>query len=135
MNDIERLIAIEDIKALMAQHIRCLDENDWDGFTDCYAPDAVAGWSETGTQQAGNKALAERNAKSLAGITTVHQVHTPEITIESETDASAIWPLNNLLLGTNQMYASEALQLAEPTASIPRFPRASYRLRAAAALR
>jgi len=97
MNPLDRLIAIEEIKALMARRVRCLDNKDWDGFADCYAPDASASWSETGNSQSGGRAIAERNANSLRGITTVHQVHTPEITIETADSASAIWPLNDIL--------------------------------------
>lgn len=99
MDAIGRLTAIEDIKALMARRVRSIDEKDWAGFADCYAPDA-ASYSHGGPGAPaviGNTAIANRVSNSLLGITTVHQVHAPEITIESDVAASAIWPLNDLL--------------------------------------
>jgi len=99
MDDIGKLLALEDIKALMARRVRCIDEKDWDGFAACYTEDAVShsmssapGGNVTGRQQIG-----EWLAKALEGITTVHQVHLPEIEFVEEDTAKAIWPLNDVL--------------------------------------
>ena len=101
MDDIKRLIALEEIKALMARRVRCLDEKDWAGFGACYTDDAVS-YSFTSADKpedtvVGGEAIAARVAKTLAGVTTVHQLHTPEIEILSEDRASGIWPLNDIL--------------------------------------
>jgi uncharacterized protein (TIGR02246 family) len=99
MNDIERLIALEEIKALMARRVRCLDEKDWAGFAECYAEDAVSHSqsSAPGGKVVGNRQIADWLAKALDGITTAHQVHLPEIDFLADDTAKAIWPLNDIL--------------------------------------
>lgn len=106
MDDISKLIAREEIKALMARRVRCLDEKDWEGFAACYTDDSTS-YSFTSPEKpedtvVGGKAISERVAASLAGVTTVHQLHTPEIDILSEDRASGIWPLNDILVRVNQ---------------------------------
>jgi len=39
MNDIEKLLAIEEIKNLKARYFRCVDTKDWHGFKAVFAPD------------------------------------------------------------------------------------------------
>jgi hypothetical protein len=101
MDDIRRLIAMEEIRGLMARRVRCLDEKDWDGFAACYADDAISYSFTTADNQedteVGGKAIAARVASKLEGVTTAHQVHTPEIEILSEDRATGIWPLNDVL--------------------------------------
>ena len=41
MDDIERLVAVEEIRQLKARYFRCMDTKDWAGLTDVFAPDAV----------------------------------------------------------------------------------------------
>jgi uncharacterized protein (TIGR02246 family) len=102
MDDVRRLIALEEIKALMARRVRCLDEKDWAGFAACYTDDAVC-YSFTSADAPedtviGGQAIAERVAATLAEVTTVHQLHTPELEILSEDRATGIWPLNDILI-------------------------------------
>ena len=101
MDDIRKLMALEAIRTLMARRVRCLDEKDWDGFGACYTDDAVS-YSFTSADKpedtvVGGKAIAARVAKSLAGVTTAHQLHTPELNILSDDRATGIWPLNDIL--------------------------------------
>lgn len=101
MDDITKLMALEEIRALMARRVRCLDEKDWDGFGACYTDDAVS-YSFTSADKpedtvVGGKAIAARVAATLTGVTTVHQLHMPEIEILAEDRATGIWPLNDIL--------------------------------------
>jgi len=102
MDEIIRLVAAMDIRALMARRVRCLDEKDWAGFAACYADDARSYTFAAGDNPddvlVGGSAIAARVAKTLDGVATVHQVHEPEIVIEDETHARAIWPLHDRLL-------------------------------------
>ena len=41
MTDAERLLAVEEIKALMARRIRAMDTKDWALYDTCHAPDAT----------------------------------------------------------------------------------------------
>jgi hypothetical protein len=114
VNDVEKLVATQEIRALMARRVRCLDTKDWDGFADCYTSDAVShsfqqgdtGEPPTvGTQviddlapTVGARAIADRVAEALSSVTTVHQVHEPEIVVLSEDSATGLWPLMDLLV-------------------------------------
>ena len=102
MDDIGKLVAIEEIKTLMARRVRCLDEKDWAGFGACYTDDAVS-YSFTSADKpedtvVGGQAIAARVAATLTQVTTVHQLHTPELEIHSEDRATGIWPLNDILI-------------------------------------
>lgn len=101
MNDTEKLIALEDIRALMARRVRCLDEKDWAGFAACYTEDAVS-YSFVSADApegrvAGAQNISDRVQQALNGITTVHQLHTPEIELIAADRANGIWPLNDIL--------------------------------------
>lgn len=101
MDNLTRLVAIADVRSLMARRVRCLDEKDWAGFAACYADDARSYTFAAGDNPddvlVGGPAIAKRVAATLDGVATVHQVHEPEIEIESETSARAIWPLHDRL--------------------------------------
>jgi uncharacterized protein (TIGR02246 family) len=99
MDDIQKLVALEEIKALMARRVRCIDEKDWAGFADCYAEDAVSHsmTSAPGGKVVGRTQIGEWLAKALDGVTTVHQVHLPEIEFVADDTAKAVWPLNDIL--------------------------------------
>jgi ketosteroid isomerase-like protein len=99
VDDLQKLIAYQEIRSLMARRARCLDEKDWEGFADCYAEDAVSyslsANGESGVH--GNQAIAEGVAKNLIGVATAHNLHEPEIELLSEDSAKAIFPLNDVL--------------------------------------
>jgi hypothetical protein len=103
MDIAERLVAIEDIKALKARYFRCMDEKDWPGLQAVFAPDLVADFRDsTGTR---NEALLTHGAEPyvtnlapiLQNITTTHHGHMPEIEITSPTTATGIWAMEDLL--------------------------------------
>lgn len=101
MDPIAKLIALEDIRALMARRVRCLDEKDWAGFAACYTADAVS-YSFVRPEApedsiVGAGEIARRVAAALHEVTTVHQLHTPEIEILSDDSATGVWPLNDVL--------------------------------------
>lgn len=96
VTDLERLVAIEDIKNLKARRIRALDEKRWSEYEAMHAEDHV---SDTyGDEPAvGAKANAQKVAQALADITSVHHAHTPEIVINSSDTASAVWAMEDML--------------------------------------
>jgi hypothetical protein len=96
---LEELLAREEIRSLLARRVRCLDEKDWAGFGDTYAPDAVSHSlaAAYGNDIVGNDNIAAGVAKQLEGRTTVHQIHPGEITFLSDTKAEGITPLEDML--------------------------------------
>jgi len=72
MDTLEKLVALEDIRRLLARRVRCIDEKDWDGFADCYTEDAVS-WSvpvpgQPGDPTVGNRLIADRVAADHGSI-------------------------------------------------------------------
>jgi uncharacterized protein (TIGR02246 family) len=102
MDTLEKLVALEDIRRLLARRVRCIDEKDWDGFADCYTEDAVS-WSvpvpgQPGDPTVGNRLIADRVAATLRTMTTVHQIHLPEIEVTGPDTATGIVPLEDSLV-------------------------------------
>lgn len=94
VSDLERLIAIEDIKVLKAQRDRTVDAQDWDLYETLHAPDHIS--HNDGHQPWNSAAEMIANLKPfLAGMMTIHHSQTPEITVETPTRASGIWALED----------------------------------------
>ena len=96
MTELERLVAIEEIKFLKARRIRAMDEKNWALYEALHAPDHV---SDTygGEPSIGAKSNTERLARTLDGIVSVHHAHTPEIEITSPTTATSVWAMEDNL--------------------------------------
>jgi ketosteroid isomerase-like protein len=94
VDTIERLLAIEEIKQLMARRTRCVDEKDWDGLTACFADDAIS-YSVQADGIRGATNIVARIRDALQHRSTVHQIHVPEITILSDASAEGIWPMQD----------------------------------------
>jgi uncharacterized protein (TIGR02246 family) len=101
---LERLAAVEEIKALKARYFRCMDTKDWDGFAGVFAPNAVMDMSSE--MPAGNDSdpiirgrddIAAFVNGVVADVTTVHHGHTPEIDVVSATAATGIWAMEDVL--------------------------------------
>lgn len=94
ISDLERLIAIEDIKILKARRDRLVDAQDWEAYEALHAPDHQ---SHNDGHEKWNTAreMIENLRQFLAPVRTIHHSHTPEITFESPTRASGIWALED----------------------------------------
>jgi hypothetical protein len=122
--DIDRLVAIEDIKQLKARYLRTLDSKKWNEFEAVFAPDVVFDLREglfardqitgeitksgdilIGEDQivasewmvTGASAVRQWVEGILSPVVTVHHVHSPEITLTSATTAHAYWPMEHIL--------------------------------------
>ena len=105
MEAVDRLVAIEEIKALKARYFRCMDTKDWEGFAEVFAPDAVMDMSSemrdrttggTGITR-GNTAIAAFVRGAVDAVQTVHHGHMPEIDVASSTTATGIWAMEDSL--------------------------------------
>ncbi len=112
MTDVERLLAIEEIKRLFARRIRAMDTKDWALYDTCHAPDATLdSFSTLPVEHRPPESIARGKATILAMIqkvvdgkvkvTTVHHAHMPEIEITSPTTAKGIWAMEDLLWWQN----------------------------------
>ncbi|MFM7275950.1 MAG: nuclear transport factor 2 family protein [Gammaproteobacteria bacterium] len=103
MSPIERLEAIESIRALKARYFRTLDTKDWAAHEQVFVPDLVADMRDAapahdpGAITHGAARYVAALAPILEGVVTVHHGHTPEIEILSADSASARWAMEDKL--------------------------------------
>lgn len=97
MNDIETLLAVEEIKLLKARRDRAVDTKDWDLYLSLHAPDHVS--HNDGFPRWENAQVMIDNVRTILGDhrITVHHSHTPEITFESAETAKGIWAMEDLI--------------------------------------
>ena len=96
LTDTERLVAIEEIKALKARRVRALDTRDWTTYEELHHPDYEAN-NEGDVPRKGIKQTVAYLAEYNKHITTLHHAHTPEITIHSHESASGVWAMEDRL--------------------------------------
>jgi hypothetical protein len=109
VTDIEKLLAIEEIKQLKARYFRSIDTKEFDTLRTVFAPDAVfdfrealrdpvAGTPEGYTEHepvAGLENIVTYISGALANAQSAHHGHTPEIELLSDTTARGIHPMED----------------------------------------
>lgn len=96
-------LEISALHALKARYFRMMDQKDWDGLRAVFADDLIAdfrestgGWDENQLIHGADPYIAML-APMLAGVTTVHHGHMPEIILTSDTQATGIWAMEDKL--------------------------------------
>jgi hypothetical protein len=98
MNDIERLVAIEEIKQLKARYFYHYDNQNWAEWRDeVWAPDARLVVPELGADVGPRERLLEWVKEQTADQVSVHHGHTPIIDIVSATEAKGIWAMEDII--------------------------------------
>lgn len=115
MDPLQRLIAIEEIKALKARYFRCVDTKDWAGLEAVFAPDIVFDRTYSGSTRDpwtgawtpplpsppllvhGRAAVMAMVRTAIEHLRTVHHGHMPEIAIVDDTHANGIWAMSDEL--------------------------------------
>lgn len=111
MTEIERLLAIEEIKQLKARYFRCLDTKEFAGLHTVFADestfdfrealrDPVAGTPPPFEEHApvsGREAIVSYIGGALETAISVHHGHMPEIELTSDTTARGIWPMEDVV--------------------------------------
>lgn len=113
MDQLSRLIAIEDIKQLKARYFRAVDTKDRALLRSVFVDDAMADYRGSATDpRTGINAIPDNTETVVRGVdaitdgiiaavtplVTVHHGHIAEIEIRSDTEASAIFPMVDRLL-------------------------------------
>lgn len=95
---------LEAIRQLKARYFRTMDTKDWEGMRQVFTDDAVIDTSEAGGGIiSGADEFIAFVRETLADAVTVHQGHMPEITMTSQTSATGIWALNDIVIWPNGM--------------------------------
>ena len=103
MTETDKIAAILEIHALKARYFRTMDSKDWAGLEATFAPDLIADFREAAGEPDesmlihGAAAYMARLTPMLEKVTTVHHGHMPEINIETDTQASGIWAMEDKL--------------------------------------
>jgi hypothetical protein len=106
MNEFEKLVAVEQIKKVMAKRVRAMDTKNWGEYDTCHTDDATsnsygevpAEFKPAGGIAQGKGAILAMIRKIVDGnvkITSVHHAHAPEIEITSATTARGVWALED----------------------------------------
>ena len=116
MDDVQRLMAIEEIRQLKARYYRCMDTKDWDELAKVFAPDAVfdlrqvnsvrhpltGEWTppfgDDSAVHRGHAAVMAMIRDAVAHLVTIHHGHMSEIEITGENNARAIWAMEDVIL-------------------------------------
>jgi uncharacterized protein (TIGR02246 family) len=95
---------LEAIRQLKARYFRTMDTKDWAGMRQVFTDDVVVDTSEGGggVVSGADEFLAFLQ-EALGEATTVHQGHMPEIELTSDTTATGIWALNDIVIWPNGM--------------------------------
>ena len=119
MTDVEKLLALEEIKQLKARYFRCMDKKDWKGYLAVFTPDATLDSSESSspTDYRGEPLLpggpatppnpawrhtdivkfVDELSQMLNPVSTCHHGHMSEIEFTSPTTAKGIWSMEDML--------------------------------------
>lgn len=96
MTEVERLLAIEEIRQLKAKYFIGIDTHDWELWRrEVWAPDARLIVPELGSEVEGRDALIAWVARQSANQISVHHGHMPIIEITSQTTATGLWAMED----------------------------------------
>src|SRR5512139_509787 len=94
----EKLEAIEEIKSLKARYCRFVDMRQWDALKNLFTSDArFEGNTVLMAEIPDRDAFVANGQHALIDCVSVHHVHCPEIEITSDTTASAVWAMEDML--------------------------------------
>jgi hypothetical protein len=110
MNDVERLVATQEIVALKARYFRLVDTRQWEPFQALFAPDATLFFPEGQDKPASLRDSMEFIKTVLRGTVSVHMGHSPEIEIESPTSAHGIWGMEDKIYWSTEAAAASGLE-------------------------
>ena len=103
MTLVERLLAIEEIKALKARYFRYLDTKNWAEYGEVFAASgtlevqSIRG-DAISRKETGAAAIVAWVSSVLDGATTIHHGHMPEIETLSSDRASGIWAMEDVVI-------------------------------------
>jgi hypothetical protein len=103
MTDVEKLLAIEEIKRVKAKYFYGLDHKDWDLWRrEVWAADATLIVPEASVEAVGLEAILAYVRESTADQVSVHHGHMPDIEITSDDTARAVWAMEDRLFRTKE---------------------------------
>jgi ketosteroid isomerase-like protein len=94
MND--RWQDVEAIKALKARYFRFMDTKAWPELLALFSPDATIAFpDDLGREFPDANSFVEMAAELMANVTSIHMGYMPEITLNDDGTADAIWGMSD----------------------------------------
>lgn len=101
MTDVEKLLAIEEIKRVKSNYFYGLDHKDWELWRrEVWAPDAKLIVPEASVEAVGVDAIIAYTSEATADQVSVHHGHMPNIEITSADTATGVWAMEDRLYRT-----------------------------------
>lgn len=93
---------LEAVKRLKYKYLRCLDQKRWDEIATCFTADATCSYGGGKYAFSGRDAIVDflRKAMGAPSFLSSHRVHHPEIEFTSDTTATGIWALEDVVIET-----------------------------------
>ncbi len=93
---------LEAIKRLKYKYMRCLDQKLWSEIAECFTENATSSYSGGKYSYRGRDAIVKflTEAMGRPSFYSSHRVHHPEIDFTSETTATGIWALEDVVIET-----------------------------------
>ena len=103
MSTLESFTAIEAIKQLKARYFRALDSKEWDLMKTCLADECIAKYDGGKYSFEGRDGIVEFFSSYMDDpkLIFMHQGHHPEIELISESEATGIWYLQDIVINLN----------------------------------
>ncbi len=99
--EVQQLKDIEEIKGLKCRYFCALDTKNWDALEATLSPNVSTAYSNGKLAFHGPKEVTDYFKEQMpATVITLHQGHDPEIVIDSDTEATGTWYLQDLLIFT-----------------------------------
>jgi hypothetical protein len=99
MNDLERLVAIEDLRRLQSRYVRHADLKEWRVLAGLFLPEGTfTPYGVDGKQQVnmcGREEIERRVSASVGAGTALHHLFSYEIDIDSPTRARGVWAMED----------------------------------------
>jgi hypothetical protein len=103
MNDVEKLLAIEEIKRVKSRYFYGLDHKDWELWRrEVWSSDGSLVVPEDGTDVTGVEAIIAHVSKATGDQVSVHHGHMPDIEFTSDTTAKVVWAMEDRLYRTQE---------------------------------
>jgi hypothetical protein len=103
MSPVDRLVALEDIRRVKAEYFRCVDEQDWEALVGVFTPDAETDMRKAVTPEDPSlllydaAAFVQSTSAVLTGVKTAHFGYNPRIDLQSDTEATGVWGMEDWL--------------------------------------
>lgn len=94
---VRRLVAIEEVKKLKARYFRCVDSKQWEEFSTLFTDDLEVDFAESTSGPRNREEFVASAARHFEGGLSIHHGHAPEIDVLDEDNATAIWPMFDLV--------------------------------------